>query len=277
MSQPGRSRVRLTPVPRYVADRVVSPQPTARGTVAVLVPGLGLDTRAWAAVRARLGGSSLVVTLPSLGRRAGRGRDLHVEQQSRRLLAELPPRVDVILVGHSAACPVVVDAAARSPRVVGLVLVGPVTDPRARTWPRMVLRWVGTAVHERLWELPVLVPQYRSTGPGAMLRGMTRVRRYRTDVGVSSLSVPTVVLRGQRDRIASAQWCADVADTAGAELVTVPRAAHMLPLTHPHVIAEAVDRLRAGRRTEASPSVEAGRGGAPGTARQRREARQAPS
>ncbi len=35
--------------------------------------------------------------------------------------------------------------------------------------------------HERVWELPVLLPQYRSTGPRAMVLGMTLVRRYRTD------------------------------------------------------------------------------------------------
>jgi pimeloyl-ACP methyl ester carboxylesterase len=217
----------------------------ARLPDAVLVPGLGLDTRAWTAVRACLDGSSRVVALPSLGRRATRGQDLHVEQQGRRLLASLPPDVDVILVGHSASCPVVVEAATRSPNVVGLVLVAPVTDPRARTWPRMLLRWAGTAVHERVWELPVLVPQYRSTGPDAMVRGMTRMRLYRTDVALASRPVPTIVIRGERDRIAPSQWCADVADVVGAELVTVPRAAHMLPLTHPHVVADSVERLRA--------------------------------
>lgn len=211
----------------------------------MFVPGLGLDARSWAAVRAALTVPSVVVSLPSMGRRAGPDADLHVEAQSRRVLAALPSTGDVILVGHSAGCPVVVEVAANEPRVVGLVLVGPVTDPRARSWPRMLGQWLGTAVHERPCEAAVLAPQYRWTGSVSMLRGMTRVRRYRTEVGLSRLVVPTHVIRGQRDRIASARWCAELADAAVVELVSVPRAAHMVPLTHPNVVVDSVDRLRA--------------------------------
>ena len=104
----------------------------------VLVPGLGLDARAWSAVRASLRGPSVVVHAALDGSSRGRETDLHVEQQSRRLIAALPPGRDVVLVGHSASCPVVVDVATRTSRVVGLVLVGPVTDPQARSWPRML-------------------------------------------------------------------------------------------------------------------------------------------
>ena len=211
-----------------------------------MVPGLGLDARAWTAVRARLTGPTLVVTLPSMGRRAGRAADLHVEQQGGRLLAALPPGRDVILIGHSASCPVVVDVATRESRVVGLVLIGPVTDPEGRTWPRMLGQWARTAVHERLWEAPLLAPQYRATGPSSMLRGMNQTRRYRTDTGLATLSVPTLVIRGQQDRIASAQWCARLASSSLTEVISVPRAAHMVPLTHPHVVAASAERLRSG-------------------------------
>ena len=212
----------------------------------VLVPGLGLDARAWTAVRARLRGPGLVVTLPSMGRRAGRETDLHVEQQSRRLLAALPPGRDVVLVGHSASCPVVVDVATRTSRVVGLVLVGPVTDPEARSWPRMLAQWLRTAVQEHVWEVPLLAPQYWSTGPTSMLRGMNQTRRYRTHAGLSRLSVPTHIIRGHHDRIASAPWCAQLASSRLTELISVPRAAHMVPLTHPHVVAASAERLRLG-------------------------------
>ena len=214
----------------------------------VFVPGLGLDARSWAAVRAAMTDPGIVVSLPSLGRHAGTGVDLHVEAQGRRVLAALPATGDVILVGHSAGCPVAVDVAARHPGVVGLVLVGPVTDPRARSWPRMLAQWVGTAVHEDLSEATVLAPQYRWTGSGSMLRGMTRIRRYRTDVALSRLSVPTHVIRGQRDRIASARWCAELTRSPLAELVSVPRAAHMVPLTHPGVVVDSIERIRASLR-----------------------------
>ncbi len=253
MSQKSGSRFRPTPVPRWS----ITDSPTA-GPVVVFVPGLGLDARSWAGVRAALTGPSMVVSLPSLGRRAGPDADLHVEAQSRRVLAALPSTGDVILVGHSAGCPVVVDVATQESRVVGLVLVGPVTDPRAQSWPRMMAQWVGTAVHERLSEAPVLAPQYRWTGSVSMLRGMTRIRRYRTDIGLARLAVPTHVIRGQRDRIASARWCAELADSPLAEVVSVPRAAHMVPLTHPNVVVDSIERLRS--RATVGQHVAAGSG-----------------
>lgn len=228
------------------------PPPSA--PLVVFVPGLGLDARSWAAVRAALTAPGVVVSLPSMGRRAGPDADLHVEAQSRRVLAALPSSGDIILVGHSAGCPVVVDVAAQEPRVVGLVLVGPVTDPRAQSWPRMIAQWFGTAIHERPSEATVLAPQYRWTGSASMLRGMTRIRRYRTDVGLSRLAVPTHVIRGQRDRIASARWCAELAVSPLAELVSVPRAAHMVPLTHPNVVVDSIERLRATTASAQPPS-----------------------
>ncbi len=227
-------------------DQQPSHRPSGSGATVVFVPGLGLDARSWAAVRATMSAPGIVVSLPSLGRHAGTGADLHVEAQARRVLAALPATGDVILVGHSAGCPVVVDVAARHPGVVGLVLVGPVTDPRARSWPRMLAQWLGTAVHENLSETAVLVPQYRWTGSASMLRGMTRIRRYRPDVALARLPVPTHVIRGQRDRIASAQWCAELTRSPLVDLVSVPRAAHMVPLTHPRVVVDSIERIRSG-------------------------------
>lgn len=219
----------------------------------VLVPGLGLDTRAWTAVRAQLIGPSMVVTLPSMGQPAPRGTDLRVERQSRRVIDELPEGREVILVGHSASCPVVVDVATRALGVVGLVLVGPVTDPRADTWPRMIGQWLRTATHEHVWEIPVLAPQYRSTGVSSMLRGMHQTRRYRTDEALASLSVPIHIIRGQRDRIAPEGWCAALGRASRGQVTSVPGAAHMIPLTQPRIVAAAADGFRRTLRSQRRP------------------------
>jgi pimeloyl-ACP methyl ester carboxylesterase len=218
-------------------------RPPAAGPTVVFLPGVGLDVRSWTAVRAGVTAPSVVVSLPSMGRRAGADADLHVEAHARRVLAALPAEGDVILVGHSAGCPVAVEVAALEPRVLALVLVGPVTDPQARSWPRMLAHWLRTAVHESLWELKVLAPQYRRTGWRSMLRGMTQVRRYRTDVGLSRLRVRTCVIRGQRDRVASERWCTELTKNPLAELVSVPQAAHMIPLTHPNAVVDAIEHL----------------------------------
>jgi pimeloyl-ACP methyl ester carboxylesterase len=212
----------------------------------VFVPGLGLDAREWWKVRRELAGESAVILLPALGKPSPKGTDLGVTLQAERLLAELPLGRELVLVGHSASCPVVVDAAARSEDVVGLVLVGPVTDPRERTWPRMLRQWIRTALHERVWELPVLVPQYHHTGVLTMLRGIDAIRHFPTQKALAPLTLPVSVLRGEYDRIAPADWCRHLAEVSGGELASVVGAAHMLPLTHPHTVVSSIVRLGTG-------------------------------
>lgn len=217
----------------------------------VFVPGLGLDSRSWQLVRHELRGLSAVVLLPSMGQPAPRGTDLAVERQAERLLQRLPHGGKTILVGHSASCPVVVEAATRTSDVVGLVLVGPVTDPRAQTWPRMLSQWARTASHERPREAAVLVPQYRRTGTLSMLRGIDAMRHFRTDLALSRLDVPVEVVCGESDRIASHEWSSVLRTVSNGRLTTVQGAAHMVPLTHPNAVVAGVDRLLRLDRQEA--------------------------
>lgn len=211
---------------------------------AILVCGLGLDDRAWALLRDRLAEPARVITLPSLGRRAGRRADLRTETLAQHLLDQ-PDVISgpVVLVGWSASCAVVVEAALRSRAVVGLVLIGPVTDPRTRTWPRMLSQWFRTATHEQLKEIAILAPQYRRTTVTSMVRGIDAMRWYRTDLALSGVRVPVVVVRGERDRIAAGDWSARLVELAQGRLVTVRGGAHMVPLTHPDAVAAAVNEV----------------------------------
>ena len=218
--------------------------------VVVFVPGLGLDSRSWHLVREELSGGSAVVLLPALGQRAPRGTDLSAERQAARLVQRLPRGEPIILVGHSASCPVVVEAATRTTDVVGLVLVGPVTDPAAQTWPRMLSQWARTASHEWPSEATALMPQYRRTGILSMLRGMDALRRFRTDLTLGRLDVPVEVVRGESDRIASHEWSSVLRQVSDGRLSTIQGAAHMVPLTHATAVAAAVDRLRLVKRKE---------------------------
>lgn len=226
-----------------------APDPsTTDHPLVAFVPGLGLDAEEWAAVRDALGGPSVVVLLASLGRPAPRHADLSAEAQATRLLGLLPKGTPTILVGHSASCPVVVNVATRSSDVVGLVMIGPVTDPTAQSWPQMLRQWGRTATHERASEAPILARQYRRTGPLSMLRGMNAVRRFRTDLALQSVTLPVEIVRGHQDRIATHEWSSELVRAANGHLTTIDDAAHMVPLTHPGVVVAAVDRIRAATR-----------------------------
>lgn len=208
------------------------------------MPGLGLDARSWSRVWPHLDGPSTVIPLPTMGRAARTLDDLRPEALAARLLERLPAAGPLVLVGHSASCQVVGEAA-RDDRVVGVVLVAPTTAPRGASWPAIVGRWGLTAVHEHLWEIPVVSPQYRRTGLWTMARGMDRIRRHRLDRALAVGGVPVAVVRGGHDRIADAGWCRHLAAAcADGSVTTVPGAGHMVPLTHPGTVAKVVEALR---------------------------------
>jgi len=116
--------------------------------------------------------------------------------------------------------------------VVGLVLVGPTTDPRAATWPRLAWRWLATAAHETPRQVPSLVRQYRRTGLRHMLRVMDAARHDRIDHTLGRVRCPVQVIRGRHDRIAPEDWCLGLAPS-----VTLARGGHMVPITDGDLVA----------------------------------------
>jgi pimeloyl-ACP methyl ester carboxylesterase len=212
------------------------------------VPGLGLEESAWAPTLAALPAyDARVVRLPGFGRRPAPSEDVRPGALGERLaglLDDLP--APVVLAGHSASAQVVVEAAVRAPdRVSALVLVGPTTDPRAASWPRLVGRWLRTACWERPWQVPLLVRSYRRTGPGRMLRTMDGARREDLRPVLRALRCPVLVARGRHDRICPEDWAAEVAASApaGSRAVTLPAGGHMVPLTHGGLLADVVRRF----------------------------------
>ena len=212
----------------------------------VLVPGLGLDGRSSARLRAELPadvvllpGMGLPGPVPSLDELAARLRDG---------LGEGP----VLLVGHSQSCQVVT-AAAGDPQVVGLVLLGPTTDPRLRSGAGLVRRWLATAVREPWWQTPLVLSQWLSTGPRAMRWLWRSASPDRVDVRLRAVTVPVTVVRGTRDRLCAHDWAAAVTAAAPhGRLVELPGAAHMTVQTHPREVAtvlrQAADEVGPRRR-----------------------------
>jgi pimeloyl-ACP methyl ester carboxylesterase len=210
----------------------------------VLVPGLGLDARSSARLRRLFPGE--VVLLPGMGRAAPVPP---LEELAARLRDRLGPG-PVLLVGHSQSCQVVA-AAAADPRVAGIVLLGPTTDPRLRAAPVLARRWLGTALREPWWQLPLVLAQWRHTGPRAMRQLWRATAPDRIDVRLRGVRVPVTVVRGTRDRLCPHDWAAAVAAAAPlGRLVEVPGAAHMTVQTHPRevaaVLSEAADGSASG-------------------------------
>jgi pimeloyl-ACP methyl ester carboxylesterase len=202
----------------------------------VVVPGLGLDERSWARVRDELAadlvllpGTGLPGPVPSLETLAARLRD-H--------LGDGP----VLLAGHSQGCQVVT-AAAGDPRVAGLVLLGPTTDPRLRSATGLARRWLGTAARERWPHAPLAVPQWLHTGPRAMRQLWVAAAPDSIRDRLRTVRRPVTVVRGTRDRLCAHDWATAVAAAAPhGRLVELPGAAHLTPMTHPVEVAAVLRR-----------------------------------
>jgi pimeloyl-ACP methyl ester carboxylesterase len=197
----------------------------------VLVPGLGLDERSSAGLRERV--AATVVPLPGMGR-GGPVPSLEVLAAS--LITGLGAG-PVVLVGHSQSCQVVA-VASRDPRVVAVVLLGPTTDPRLRSVAGLVRQWLRTAVHEPVSAVPLVLAQWRRTGPRAMAALWRIAAPDRIDGRLRDVRVPVTVVRGTRDRLCPHDWAAHLAATAPrGRLVEIPGAAHLTPQTHPDEVA----------------------------------------
>ncbi|MBB3086540.1 alpha/beta fold hydrolase [Geodermatophilus sabuli] len=201
----------------------------------VFVPGLGLDARSSAGLRARLPGD--VVVLPGMGRR---GPVPPVDELAGELRARLGAG-PVLLVGHSQGCQVVA-AAAGDPRVTGVVLLGPTTDPRLRAWPVLAGRWLRTAAREPWWQVPLVLAQWLRTGPRAMWQLWRVAAPDRIEARLRAVRIPVTVVRGTRDRLCPHDWAVAVAAAAPAgRLVELPGAAHMTVQTHWEAVAAVIE------------------------------------
>ena len=162
------------------------------GTRPVLVPGLGLDARSSTRLRDLV--PAEVVLLPGMGLR---GPVPPLEELAAGVRARLGAG-PVLLVGHSQSCQVVATAAG-DPRVAGLVLLGPTTDPRLHSAVALVRRWVATAVRERWPQAPRVLAQWLRTGPRAMRQLWAVASPDRIDFRLVTVRGPVTVVGGTRD------------------------------------------------------------------------------
>lgn len=211
----------------------------------VALPGLGLGADAWRpTLRALRHAPVRVDLLPGYGRPAERGSDLGPRSVATRVVDGLPDDGSrVVVLGHSASCQVAAHVAALAPsRVAALVLVGPTTDPRAGTWPRLARRWLATARHEPPRQVPTLVRLYRRTTLRTMARAMEAARRDSVEDALAASDTTVLVVRGIHDRICPLDWAARVAAAGGpgSGSVTLGAGGHMVPLTHGSLVAEEI-------------------------------------
>ncbi|MET0932480.1 MAG: alpha/beta fold hydrolase [Mycetocola sp.] len=241
--------------------------PSAGSETFVLVHGIGVSSRYFERLARELCrfGTVLVVDLPGFGA-APRPPDQLTIEAGAGLLAELirtEGLTDVVLVGHSMGTQFVVETAAVHPTAVtGIVLAGPVVDERARMPWQQGMRLARDVLRETPVANWIVATDYVRSGIRWYLTELPVMLGYRTEQRLPLVSVPVLVLRGERDPIAPHGWSARLTTTArDGRLVEVPGAAHVVQ----HTMAVEVAAILADFATDAAASVARGAAIAPTT------------
>ena len=145
------------------------------------------------------------------------------------------------LLANSVGCQVAVDCAVRYPDRVGrLVLVGPTTDPIARSALRQVLRWLRNLPGERPGQVPLSVADYADAGVGRALRAFGYALADRIEDKLPLVQAPTLVVRGARDPIVPQAWAEEVTRLLPRGRLAVLPGPHTLNFAAPGSLAELV-------------------------------------
>lgn len=146
------------------------------------------------------------------------------------------------LVANSFGCQVVMELALRRPeRVDRAVLVGPSVDPHARSVLRQVARLAVDAVREPPALIPLAAYDYLAAGPRTVVATVREALRDRPEDKAGGLSMPVLVVRGERDAIVSQRWVEELTRRLpDGRLVVLPGVPHAANYSAPGPLAAAI-------------------------------------
>ncbi|MEU1734469.1 alpha/beta hydrolase [Streptosporangium sp. NPDC020145] len=155
------------------------------------------------------------------------------------------------LLGGSFGCQVVVDIAVRHPELVSaLVLAGPTVDPHSRSPVRLAGQWLRNSVREDPRMVPLNVADYRDAGLRRVLGTFGESIRDRIEDKLPLVTVPTLVVRGEYDRLVPQPWAEEATRLLPrGRLVIMEGLPHMTPYRDPRGLARIVTDFLAEVRT----------------------------
>lgn len=188
--------------------------PEASDTTFVLVHGIGMGRKVFADLAQRIDGGARVIAidLPGYGEAPEPPRTPTMERTADLVAAYLRKvgRGPVVLIGHSMGTQVATEVAVRHPDAVGrLVLVAPTVDRHHRHALSQLLRLGVDLLGESPKVLLLGAREYLRAGPN-LRRKMAAMLTHRPEAVYPRVTAPTLVVRGERDRVSTRRWCAEV-------------------------------------------------------------------
>jgi 2-hydroxy-6-oxonona-2,4-dienedioate hydrolase len=222
------------------------------GESVLLLHGLGVSGRYFVPLARALAERNrhvIVPDLPGWGRSDRPPRPLGVGGAA-DVLAEFldsSGHAALPIVANSFGCQVALMLAERRPDLVGpLILEGPTVDPRYRTWRLHAVRLALDSAREppALW--PILFSDYARMGFRRFAAVARAALEDRPEDRLPRLGSPVLVVRGERDAIATLEWASECASRAPhGSFATVRRAAHAAHFSHPLAVARLVESFLA--------------------------------
>ena len=216
-----------------------------RGSPLVFVHGLAVSGRYFEPTIAALADhyEGIAVDLPGFGRSDDPDGVLGVAGLADALADWLraTDRTTAPLIGNSAGCQYIVDCVTRHPDITGpLVLIGPTTDPAARTAAAQVGRFLRTGRHADIAQLPVLLDDCRAAGLHRVVATFRSILDDAVEDKLPAVRQDVLVLRGASDPLVPRRWAAQVAWLVPrGRLVEVP-GAHVVHASKPDQVAAVI-------------------------------------
>ncbi len=198
----------------------------------LLIHGIGMGRRVFSELAQALSarGTVIAVDLPGFGDSPEPGADLGMVENAEivaQFIAETVQR-PVVLIGHSMGTQVSAEVATRWPTLVeSLVLIAPTVNRYERTALRQMARMVQDLAGEGPKVLALGLREYLKTQPAWFARKLKFMLNHRLECVVPNISVPTLVLRGEFDRVCPRDWVQEIADAIpGAEMREIDGRGH---------------------------------------------------
>ena len=181
----------------------------------VLLHGIGMGRKVFADLVEKLEphGRVIAIDQPGYGEAPEPPRVPTMERSADLIAAYLRhiERGRVVLLGHSMGTQVAAEVAGRRPLTVShLVLVAPTVDPRHRHALSQLARLGLDLLGESPKVLLLGAREYLRAGPH-LRRKMRAMLHHRPEDAYPRISAPTLVVRGERDRVSPREWTDAVA------------------------------------------------------------------
>ena len=240
-------RIELDSGAEVVAYR--SGQASATTPTIVLLHGIGMTHRTFQDLQPLMAAEFSVISLdlPGFGVTRKPPRPFAVDDHA-QAVDEALDRLGVgtrILVGHSMGCQFAVEQAILHPdEVAGNVLVAPVVYTERRTLPAQARDLALDTLREPPRANARVLIDYAKCGLSWYLVTLKAMFDYDTEARLRLVGCDVIIVRGEHDPVVREEWCRRLAGIAvHATLVTVQGQAHVVPLTAPQSVIEAVRTL----------------------------------